>query len=178
MLEGPGLTIPSIGAVSPVGRFDLRPYSRILIFPFLFSHFSCIPSLGRYPLSWPGVKGVARRKHRPGEPFSRKLRPDSLKWGGPIGWPPVALTRMAKRHRGPGPVGPTGPGNGRCLMVSAGNALDSGLRKPRRTCLSSDFPKAKVGKPILPLTTLSLFGKNFESFGIPYTIYHLPKAGK
>ena len=39
--------------------------------------YPCPPSLWRYPLSWPGVKGVACGKHRPGEPFSWRLKPAS-----------------------------------------------------------------------------------------------------
>jgi hypothetical protein len=91
------------------------------------------PSLWRYPLPWPGVKGVARRKHRPGVPFSGRLRLASAEGGGPIGRPPVAPTRIANRRGDPRPVGPTGPGNGRCLMVSAGNALDPGPEKASPT---------------------------------------------
>ena len=38
--------------------------------------------------SWPGGKGVARRKHRPGEPFSQGLRSISAERGEPVGDPP------------------------------------------------------------------------------------------
>jgi hypothetical protein len=47
--------------------------------------------------------------------------------------------------------------------------LTLGVRILIVTCSISSF---------LALTTLCPFGKNWEIFGIPYTIYHLPKAGK
>jgi hypothetical protein len=40
------------------------------------------------PGSGPGGKGIARRKHRLGEPFSRALRSTSAEGGGPLGDPP------------------------------------------------------------------------------------------
>jgi len=38
---------------------------------------------------WPGHKGLGRKKHRPGEPFSQTLRSTSAGGGGPWGDPPV-----------------------------------------------------------------------------------------
>jgi hypothetical protein len=36
---------------------------------------------------WPGGKGLPGKKHRPGGPFSRRLRPASAEWGGLFGRP-------------------------------------------------------------------------------------------
>ncbi len=40
------------------------------------------------PELWHGGKGIACRKHRPGEPFSQTLRRISAKGSGPWGDPP------------------------------------------------------------------------------------------
>jgi len=118
------------------------------------------PSLWRYLLSWPGVKGVARRKHRPGEPFSARLRPASAGYGGPIARPPVAPTRNANRRGDPRPVGPTGPENGSCLLVSAGNALDPGPEKAAKTLtfIRVDKTKMKAAKVHSSLTSAPFLG--------------------
>ena len=39
------------------------------------------------PELWPGGKGLGFKKHRPGDPCSRRLRLASASAGGPIGRP-------------------------------------------------------------------------------------------
>ena len=75
--------------------------------------------------SWPGGKGVARRKHRPGEPFSQGLRSISAERGEPVGDPPDRPYADSTRRLSLALCSPV-PWNRRCLMISAGNALGPG----------------------------------------------------
>jgi hypothetical protein len=89
------------------------PLSQSLTFP------GC---LGRGP----GSRALAAESIGRVSPFpggSDRLPQDEA---GRSGRPPVAPTRSQNRRGNPRPVGPTRLGPRSCLMISAGNALDSG----------------------------------------------------
>ena len=132
-------------------------------------------------MPWPGVKGLARRKHRPGKPFSGRLRAASAGRGGPIGRPSRASRDRPYPDREPSrgpqagwgdrrsllpgsqtgagnprPVGPTGPGNGSRLMVSAGNALDPGPERASKTFTFIRFTESGQGQKYLQISDCGL----------------------
>jgi len=77
------------------------------------------------PGLWPGVKGVTRKKHRPGEPFSRGSARFPQKEAGPWAIQRIAPTGIQSEDVVLALCPPV-PWNQRCLMISAGNALDPG----------------------------------------------------
>jgi len=53
---------------------------------------------------WPGGKGIACGKHRPGEPFSQTLRLTSAEGSGPWGDPPDRPYDVLTQAQGSGAV--------------------------------------------------------------------------